>query len=158
MCQMCDVKKTEVKCCAHIASYALFTFSSRVIVKTFEELWMKRGTHEVRTDVDIHTLVQELWDRYNSWKSRYSRELAQFPSSTFFTELQTTIYIQELNENIITLLLITSWDNRDILLPFDWGLIYWHVFESFEMKQEQGENVTDKINVPFSSRVVLTRM
>ncbi len=44
---------------------------------------------EVRTNVDIHTLTWELQDRYNSQKSS---------NSTFFTKLQTTIYIQELNK------------------------------------------------------------
>ncbi len=33
---------------------------------------------------------------------------------------------------------------------FDSGTIYRHVSESFEMRQEQVENVTDKTNVPFT--------
>ncbi len=114
---------------------------------------------EVRTNVDIHTLVRELRNRYNSRKSQDSREVAQLHSSTFFTKLQTTIYIQELNENVITVPSITR---RDILVSFDSGLIYWHVSKSFETRQEQVENVTDKTNVPFTnlflSCVVSTRM
>ncbi len=46
----------------------------------------------VCTNVDIHTLVRELQNRYNSQKSRDSQELVQFHSSTFFTKLQTTMY------------------------------------------------------------------
>ncbi len=100
---------------------------------------------EVCMNIDIHTLVRELWDRYNSRKSRDSRGLPQFYSSTFFTKLQTAIYIEELNENVITVPSITK---QNILISFDSGLSYQHVSESFEMRQEQVENVTDKTNVP----------
>ncbi len=102
---------------------------------------------EVRMNVDIHTLRRELRDRYNSRKPRDRRELTQFHSSTFFTKLQTTIYIQELKENVITVPSITR---RDILGSFDLGLIYQHVSESFETRQEQVENGTDKTGVPFT--------
>ncbi len=115
-----------------------------------KKLWRNCERVEVCTNVDIHSLVRELWDRYNSRKSRDIRELGQFHSSTFFTKLQTTIYIQELNENVITVPSITRWDIRDILVSFDSGLIYQHVSESFEIRLEQVENVTDKTNVLFT--------
>ncbi len=45
---------------------------------------------------------------------------------------------------------------------FDSGKIYQHVSESFETRQEQVENVTEKMNVPFTlsflSRAVSTKM
>ncbi len=37
------------------ACYAWFTFSSWVLVETFVEMWMR----QVRTNVDIHTLVRD---------------------------------------------------------------------------------------------------
>ncbi len=86
--------------------------------------------NEVRTNVDIHILVRERRDRYNSRKSD------RFHLSTFFTELQTTIYIQELNENIITVPSITRRDIQDILVSFDSRLIFRYVSESFETRQE----------------------
>ncbi len=56
---------------------------------------------------------------------------------------------------------VPSITRRDILISFYLGLIYQHVSESFEMKQEQVENVTDKTNIPFtlsfSSHLVLSR-
>ncbi len=110
---------------------------------------------KVRTNVDIHTPVRELQDRYNSWKSRDSRELAQFHSSIFFTKHQTTIYIQELNENVITVPSIMRQDIRDILISFDSGLICQHVSKSFDMRQEQVENVTDKKMYPLHSHSCL---
>ncbi len=72
---------------------------------------------EVCTNVDIHILVWELWDRYKIRKSRNSRELATFYSFTFFTQLQTTICIEELNENVIRVSLITK---RNISFPLTW--------------------------------------
>ncbi len=105
---------------------------------------------EVRTNVDNCTPMRELRDRYNSRKSRDSRELVQFHSSTFLSKLQTAIYIQELNENVITLLSITRWNIRDIRISFHSGLIYQHISKHLKMRQEQVENVTDKINVPFT--------
>ncbi len=110
---------------------------------------------EVRTNVDIHTLVRELQDRHNSRKSRDSRELKKkFPVIKDSWQKD-----QELNKNVIT---VPSVMKRDILVFFDSGLIYRHVSERFETRQEQVENLTDKTNVPFtllfSSRAVLTRM
>ncbi len=56
---------------------------------------------------------------------------------------------------------ITRRDIRDILISFDSGMIYRHVSESFEMRQEQVESVEDEMNVPFtlsfSSCLVLSR-
>ncbi len=95
---------------------------------------------KVRTNVGIHTLVRELWGRYNSQKSRDNQKLAQLHSSTFFTQLQTTIYIRELNKNLITVPSITR---RDILVSFDSGLTYRHVSESLETRQEQVKNMID---------------
>ncbi len=67
------------------------------------------------------------------------------------------LYIQELNENVITVRSITM---RDILVSFYLGLIYRHVSESFKMRQEEVENVTDKTNIPItfslSSRALST--
>ncbi len=50
---------------------------------------------------------------------------------------------------MITVLSITK---RDILV------IYRHVSENFEMKQEQVENMTDKTNVPFTLSFLSHRM
>ncbi len=46
--------------------------------------------------------------------------------------------------------LTTRQDIRDILIFFDSGLIYWHVSESFETRQEQVGSVKDETNVPFT--------
>ncbi len=123
--------------------------------RDFRGIVTRWGTHKCRH----HTLVWDLWERYNSRKTQDSRELAQFHSCTIFTKLQTTIYIQELNANVITVLSITR---RNILVSFDSGLIYRHVSESFETRQEQVENMTDKTNESFTlsllSRAVSMRM
>ncbi len=110
--------------------YAWFTFSLR-LSRNCE--W-----DEVLTNVDIYTLVWELRDRYNSRKSRDTRELAQFHSSTFFTTLQTTIYIQELNENVITVPLITRRDIWDILVSFDSGTDLLTCFQELQDKTRTG--------------------
>ncbi len=39
---------------------------------------------------------------------------------------------------------------QDILVSFDWRLIYWRVSESFETRREQVESVKDEMNVPFT--------
>ncbi len=45
---------------------------------------------------------------------------------------------------------ITRQDIRDILISFDSGLIYQHVYESFERRRKQVESVEDETNVPFT--------
>ncbi len=45
---------------------------------------------------------------------------------------------------------ITRQDIWDILVSFDLGLIYRHVSESFETRQEQVESMEDETNVPFT--------
>ncbi len=54
--------------------YVRFTLSFKALIQTFRELWMRCGS----TNVDIHTLVWELWEkvrRYNFQKSWGSWEL-----------------------------------------------------------------------------------
>ncbi len=56
---------------------------------------------------------------------------------------------------------ITRQDIWEIFISFDSGLIYWHVSESFETRQEQVKSMEDKTNAPltlsFSSCLVLSR-
>ncbi len=56
---------------------------------------------------------------------------------------------------------ITRQDIRDILVSLNSGLIYRHVSENFEMRQEQVESVEDETNQPFtlsfSSFLMLSR-
>ncbi len=46
--------------------------------------------------------------------------------------------------------LITRQDIRDVLVSFDSELIYRHISENFEMRQEQVESLEDETNVPFT--------
>ncbi len=72
-------------------------------------------------------------------------------------EVRTNVDIQ----NLVHELSITRQDIRDILISFDSGQFYLHVFESFETRREQVESVEDEMNVPFTllflSCLVLSR-
>ncbi len=86
---------------------------------------------------------------------RYSpRLLARCEWDKVHTNVDIHIPVRELS--------ITRQDIRDILTSFDLGLIYQHVSESFETRQEQVESVEDEINVlpftlSFSSCLMLSR-
>ncbi len=60
------------------------------------------------------------------------------------------MYIQELNGNVITVPSIMRQDIRDILVSFYSVLIYQHVSKSFETRQVQVENVSEKTSVTFT--------
>ncbi len=86
----------------HFSSFACdtgLTLSSRALTETFEGLCTRWSS----TNVDIHTLVRELWvkvDRYNSQKSRDSRELT----------IGLIKFIWELNEIVLMVALKMRWN------------------------------------------------
>ncbi len=104
---------------------AWFTFSSRVLVKIFEELWARWGTHKWRHLHSYARTMRQVQRLKVMRQSRVPKIGTQFYSSTFFTQLQTTIYIQELNEDVITEPSITR---RNILVSFYSELIYCLVY------------------------------
>ncbi len=101
---------STLKACSRLmaTSYAWFTFSSRVLVKTFGEMWTRQSPHECKHSHFRARIVDN--------ETRYSRHFCYL------------------------------WLRTD--LPK--GLIYWHVSESFEMRQEQIKSVEDETNVTFT--------
>ncbi len=73
--------------------------------------------------------------------------LVEVTRRDFWWDVKKTRYVQMYT---FTSCVRATRQSLNILISFESGLIYQHISKSFETRQEQVKNVTDKTNVPFT--------